>query len=128
MAASELSVIVFDSEYILAVGLAQQLEQAGSRVAAVTNDATSLIDMIRNGTHYNSAILDLRPDDAAFMDLAGEVLVSGVPLVLTNGFDSTVVPHELAHLPIFSKPVNFKDIFASLGGHLVQRGDDDRHR
>ena len=122
--ARDLRVVICEDEYMLALDMAQQLEQHGAVVSGSYVRASELIAGLSDGAMgANAAILDLDLEDAALLAAVDLLQQRGMAVVFCSGYMPSDLPERVAHIPFFSKPASFEDILTTLCETAVRRSD-----
>lgn len=107
-------ILIVDDEYIIGMGLATTLENAGFEVigpAGSVDEAMALLEKRR----CSLAILDVRLGrEETSEPLARHLKDQGIPFFVTSGYLSEQRPHALRGVPSFSKPVGARTILAAV--------------
>ncbi|MGK6321853.1 response regulator [Sphingomonas sp. DT-51] len=115
----ECRVLVVEDEYLLADELTTALEEAGAVVIGPIGDLADAIALIQRGERIDAAILDVNLGGEMIFPAADLLIESGVPIVLTTGYDKSALPSRFSGVPLCEKP------FA--GRRLVQAVDQALH-
>jgi len=108
-----LSILVVENDYYLADDASHALARAGARVlgpCAGAAEALALVDRDRPDCALLDVNLGCGPDFAAARALAAR----GVPIVFVTGYDTAVIPHDLAEAPCLQKPADPRRIVAAV--------------
>ena len=115
VAASELRVLIFEDEYLLASDLSDQVEQLGAQVAGLH---PRLPDPVTSGgaasDTANAAVIDIKLFDQTAFALARQLRQRGYALAFCSGYTRRDLPDDLIGLPFFTKPANAGDIVSAL--------------
>lgn len=122
--AQNLSVVIFEREYLLGLDLAQQLQASGFNVVDIFNDPNKLHDAVLTGQlDFDVALLDLHLDSPDYLGLVSGLNQDGVSVVLTGTSMASNLPEALKPFPYFSKPTVFDQVLAGIRALLALRGD-----
>lgn len=101
-------VLVLEDEPIIAMLLEELVETAGGEADCVTSleGAASAIEQRRPDV----AVLDINIKDRHSFDLARQLADLGVPILFASGYRKTIVPPDMAHVPIVTKPYSLEDL------------------
>jgi hypothetical protein len=105
-----LRVLIVEDEHIVALALADDLEDHG---AVVIGPASSVIE---------AAVLDIQLQSQMVFPVAEALAGRDVPFMFTSGFDASTVPAQFAHVPQCDKPASASavvDMLARLAGKVV---------
>ena len=113
--------LVVEDEYMIAMDMAQALEDLGAEVvgpAASVEDALLLVR--EEGGRLDAALLDINLQDRRVFPVADALAERGVPFVFATGYDAAVIPTPHAATPRCEKPVNKAGLAGILARILVR--------
>ena len=110
----ERRILVVEDEYYLARELADGLMGEGAAVIGPAASVGDALDLINDQRDLHGAILDVNLSGEYVFTLADDLIVRGVPLIFTTGYDRTALPDRFAAVPVCEKPVNLHRILAAL--------------
>lgn len=116
-----LRVLVVEDEYLVALALVDDLEEAGAIVvgpAATVEGALALIAV----HEIEVALLDIQLQATMCFPVADALTGKGVPFLFTTGFDVGVLPPEYAHAPTCEKPASPATVMAMLAALVSNAG------
>lgn len=97
------SVLVLEDDYYLAEDAKATLESAGATVLGPFRAVDSALDAARNG-NADCAVVDINLGGGPNFAPAESLLRMGVPVVFITGYDDSVIPEALSHVPCLQKP------------------------
>jgi len=100
-------VLVVEDEYLLAMDIANSLEDMGVEVigpAASVNEALILIE--KRDEPLDAAVLDINLRNERVYPVADRLSDRGIPYVFTTGYDLAVIPDDYSGVQRCEKPVN----------------------
>lgn len=108
------SALVVEDNMVLAMEVERLLRGAGiESVDAVPNRELAESAIARG--QYDCAILDINLGDETSLPIAGLLVRSGIPVVLTSGYDSKYeLPEDLMNLPRLVKPIGMAQLANAL--------------
>jgi CheY-like chemotaxis protein len=97
-----LRILIVEDEFIVAMELAEEMEQLGATVtASVGTLAEARQQTVGN---LDGVLLDVQLGNDKTYELAADLQAAGTPFILTTGFDTAVLPESLQSIPRLSKP------------------------
>lgn len=96
-------ILVVEDEYLVAIELAQTMEDMGAAIAGMTGSLSEALSLTE--APLDGALVDVQLGAECSFVLVDKLLAAGVPLILTSGYDVAVLPAHLRHCPRISKPV-----------------------
>ena len=60
------------------------------------------------------AVLDVNLGGAPSFDLARAVTAREIPMLFATGYDASIIPPDLAHIPRLQKPVNLRALISAV--------------
>ncbi len=98
-------VLLVEDDFFVASALALCLETDGIEVLGPVGSVSSALDLIRETTHIDGAVLDINLKGAMVYPVADRLRERGVPYVFTTGYDAGAVTQRDPGAPCFEKPV-----------------------
>jgi DNA-binding response OmpR family regulator len=102
-----LRVLVVEDNYFIAVEMCRALRAAGAEIIGPARDLATGLGAIRAG-HVDCAVLDINLRGLMAFQLATELRARDIPTIFATGYDTSVVPDELADTILLEKPVDMK--------------------
>ncbi|EPR17904.1 hypothetical protein M527_14545 [Sphingobium indicum IP26] len=99
-------VLVVEDEYMLAVELVTELEDAGAFVIGPVGDLEDATALIQREQRIDAAILDVNLGGEMVFPAADLLIERGVPVVLTTGYDKSALPPRFSGIPLCEKPIS----------------------
>jgi DNA-binding NtrC family response regulator len=112
------AVLLVEDDFCQARDTQQALQHAGAKVIGPFADSESALRSIA-ARDISCAILDIRLSDGIRFGIASALVEKGVPLMFITGLQPSVIPEELADVPIMQKPVDYRSLMslaASISG------------
>jgi DNA-binding response OmpR family regulator len=100
-----LCVLVVEDDYFIAVEMCSALRAAGAEVIGPARDMETGLAAVRD-EQVDCAVLDINLRGRLAFQLATELRARKVPTIFATGYDSTMIPPELADVTRFEKPVD----------------------
>lgn len=96
-------ILVVEDEYLLAIGLEDDLEELGCAVVGPFMDLESATAASRD-EHFDLAILDVNLNGDMVYPLADELIERGETVLLLTGYSAADLPERFRSLPRIGKP------------------------
>jgi CheY-like chemotaxis protein len=109
-------VLIVEDEHLVALALADDLEEAGAIVVGPAATVGGALDLVQQH-ELDAAVLDIRLNKQFVFPVADTLMERGVPFLFTTGYDADMLPSDYAHVPKCEKPASAStvlDILASL--------------
>jgi DNA-binding NtrC family response regulator len=117
-----LRLLVVEDEFIIAIDLAQTLEDLGAEVVGPAGSVRDALDLVKSqGDRLDGAVLDVNLRDQQVFPVADALAERGVPFVFTTGYDTIVTPERHAAVPRCEKPVDKASLVRLFSGSLSPR-------
>lgn len=100
---SGLRVLVVEDEHLVALALADDLEEVGAVVLGPASTVEGALGLIQQ-YDVEAAVLDIKLQSQMVFPVADVLHGMGVPFLFTTGFDAGGVPEKYAHVPTCEKP------------------------
>jgi CheY-like chemotaxis protein len=104
-------VLVVEDELLIAMDVADSLEEAGASVVGPTSSIEGATSLLRH-SKVKAAVLDIRLRKQLVYPLADALAAQDIPYVFISGLDDEEVPEKYLDVPLCHKP---------FGGHYVAR-------
>jgi CheY-like chemotaxis protein len=102
-----LRLLVVEDEFIIAIDLAQTLEDLGAEVVGPAGSVRDALDLVnREGDRLDGAVLDVNLRDRQVFPVADALAERGIPFAFATGYDAIVTPERHAAAPRCEKPVD----------------------
>jgi FixJ family two-component response regulator len=109
-----LSVLILEDDYYQADDARIALENAGAHVLGPFPRAAEALTKARHAPP-DCALVDANLGNGPSFEPAEELAGMGLPVVFVTGYDQTVIPKSLAHLPCLQKPVQRQSLVDAVG-------------
>ena len=113
-------ILLVESNAIVGLDLAEELEACGYQVSGPFTDAT-VLDRLKGSTP-DLAIVDADLRTEASVDLARELRARGVPILIFSCYDQKHALPEFRTLPWLSMPASLAALHAALDLLVLRRG------
>ncbi len=107
-------ILVIEDEYLIAMGLQEALENAGSVVVGPVPSIDKAIQTIDAEPHIDAAVLDVNLGGALAYSVADKLIARKIPFVFTSGYEDNVLRNRYAHVKTCPKPYLFRAIEEAL--------------
>ena len=108
-----LTILVLEDDYLLAEDTRRTLEAAGATVLGPCRSA-SQARTLTSKKMPDCAIVDINLGEGPNFEPARDFLAQGVPILMTTGYDGSVIPEELREHPCLQKPVPADKILSAV--------------
>lgn len=115
-----LRILVLEDELLTALDLARMIEDCGGEVVGPVGRLEQAQELARR-EHIDAAVLDVQLNGETCLPLAEELLSRDLPVVLTTGYESEMLPDGLSELPRLNKPYADRDFVSIARLYLVRR-------
>jgi two-component SAPR family response regulator len=116
-----LRVLVVEDEHLVALALADDLEEAGAIVVGPAASVEGALGLIAQHA-VDAAVRDIKLQAQMVFPVADVLAAKDVPFLFTSGFDAAVLPAHYADVPTCDKPaspVTLMRMLADLAGRGV---------
>lgn len=107
-------ILLVEDEYLLADELQMALEDAGAVVIGPAADLAGAIGLARSGRPIDGAILDVNLGGEMVFPAADLLIERGVPIILSTGYDASIIPERLRTAARCEKPINIRRIIEAI--------------
>ncbi|MGE0699723.1 MAG: response regulator [Hyphomicrobiaceae bacterium] len=121
MSPQKLHVLVLDDEPLIALDMAQMLEDAGYEVVGPATTLAMAASLVASAPSLAAAVLDMRIDREWVWPLAETIAAKGVPIVLVTGDQLTTMPPALAEAVRIDKPIPEQQLLDALAALVTRR-------
>jgi CheY-like chemotaxis protein len=115
-----LRILVVEDELLTALDLARMIEECGGEVVGPVGRLEQAQELARR-EQIDAAILDVQLDGQTSLALAEELLSRDLPVLLTTGYESDMLPDRLSETARLNKPYSDGDFLRIARQHLVRR-------
>lgn len=115
-------IVILEDDYYQAQDCKLVLEQAGAAVISVSGTFPDLEVMLVEGA-IDAVLVDINLGYGMSFEFARELQNRQIPFVFLTGYDTAILPEDLAGSPYISKPAGQGRIVAALAG-LTSRLQD----
>ncbi|WP_203308300.1 MULTISPECIES: response regulator [Sphingomonas] len=99
-------ILVVEDEYLIADDFARVLTGAGAQVVGPAASLPQGMRLVGDAQALDAAVLDINLRETMVYPLIDRLIGDGVRVLLTSGYDETVIPAAYHHLPRYEKPVS----------------------
>ncbi len=114
-------ILVVEDEYIIAMGLALELQERGAEVIGPAPSIEKALHLTRTAPEMDGALLDVNLQGEMAFPVADALLARGVPFIFVTGYGGDMIPARYAEASRCEKPVNSDDIIAALLAAISRR-------
>jgi CheY-like chemotaxis protein len=107
-------ILVVEDEYLVAMSLAEALQDAGSIVLGPVSSVDKAIKTIESEPHIDGAVLDVNLGGVLAYPVADMLIARKIPFVFTSGYEDNVLRNRYAHVKNCPKPYLFRAIEEAL--------------
>ena len=113
-------ILVAEDQALLAFELVADLEAAGALPVETQSDVPHTLDVIRNGDHFDAAILNVWLHGQLSFPVADELRERGIPFVFVTGSQITAL-HQYPDITAHPKPADMTAVVRSLARIIAKR-------
>ncbi|EQB17794.1 response regulator [Novosphingobium lindaniclasticum] len=106
MTLSHRRILVVEDEYMLAMDLRRDLEDAGAEVIGPEPSVARALSRIPSETKIDAAVLDVNLGDEEAFPVADELTARGIPFVFATGYGDDAVALRFPGVTTCSKPLD----------------------
>jgi CheY-like chemotaxis protein len=106
-------VLVVEDDFFLAEDEKETLESVGATVLGPCADAAEAFALLSH-QRPDCAVLDVNLGGAPSFDLARAMSAQAIPMLFATGYDASVIPPDLAHIPRLQKPVDLRALISAV--------------
>jgi PAS domain S-box-containing protein len=126
-------ILFVDDEGVLLFVGTMTLEQNGYKVTGMPNGEAAIRELLQNPKGYDMVLTDLSMPGMSGLQLAHQVrkIRADLPVILTSGYispDDQAKADRLGIRAILTKPVNTKELLATLAGMFENSANLDKNR
>ena len=111
-------ILVVEDEFYLADDLAAALRQAGAEVLGPAGTVDEAQSFIADGG-FDCAIMDINLRGDMAFPIADRLRDSGIPFLITTGYNSASLPDRFAGVPRVEKPADTRKVIEALPALLA---------
>ena len=104
----DLRILVVEDEYLIAMSLADALENAGSVVVGPVPSVDKAIQKIESEPHIDAAVVDVNLGGVLAYAVADMLIARKIPFVFTSGYEDNVLRNRYAQVKNCPKPYLFR--------------------
>lgn len=99
-----LRLLLVEDEYLLAMYLAEALQDLGAEVLGPVGSVDDALDLIDSEPHIDAAILDVNLRGEPSYAIADVLALRHVPFVFASGYERRMLPERYRDVGICAKP------------------------
>jgi CheY-like chemotaxis protein len=104
----DLRILVVEDEYLIAMSLADALQNAGSVVVGPVPSVDKAIQKIESEPHIDAAVVDVNLGGVLAYAVADMLIARKIPFVFTSGYEDNVLRNRYAQVKNCPKPYLFQ--------------------
>ena len=116
-----LGVLVVEDEPLVAMELADELQDAGAKVIGPTGTLEGAL-ALANAQGVDAAVLDIKLQSDLVYPVADVLADRGVPFIFATGYDSGNLPAGYAKVPTYQKPASAAAVLGLLADSVISSG------
>jgi CheY-like chemotaxis protein len=101
-------ILVVEDEYLIAMSLADALQNAGSVVVGPVPSVDKAIQKIESEPHIDAAVVDVNLGGVLAYAVADMLIARKIPFVFTSGYEDNVLRRRYAQVKNCPKPYLFQ--------------------
>jgi CheY-like chemotaxis protein len=109
-------ILVVEDEYLVAMSLAEALQDAGSIVLGPVSSVDEAINKIESEPHIDGAVLDVNLGGMLAYAVADLLIARKIPFVFTSGYEDNLLRDRYSQVKNCAKPY----LFAAMEEALVE--------
>lgn len=113
------NVLVVEDEYLMAMSLSDELQEAGAKVVGPAASVAKAMRLVDAADAIDFALLDLNLGGESAFPLADVLAARGVPFVFLTGYDASAIPAAYRAVPRLGKPLAADEIVRSVAAALA---------
>jgi len=106
-------VLILEDDFWQADDGRAQLIDAGAEIVTMTGSIESAFASLAT-RNLDIGLLDINLKGLHSFEVARALLGSGVPVLFLTGYESNVLPADLANVPLITKPINWIVVISQL--------------
>ena len=107
-------ILVAEDEYMIAQEIDETLSDAGAETLGPVSSVGEALHLIGSQRRIDGALLDVNLRNEPIWPVVTALLQRNVPIVLTTGYDASVIPRSYVHLPRCEKPTTPRNLARAL--------------
>ena len=107
-------ILIVEDEYLVAMSLAEALQDAGSIVLGPVPSVDKAITKIESEPHIDGAVVDVNLGGVLAYPVADMLIARKIPFVFTSGYEDNVLRSRYAQIKNCPKPYMFQAIEEAL--------------
>lgn len=115
-----LKILVVEDEFLVALDLSRMIQSLGGEVLGPVGTSAAATELLQT-SKLDGAVMDIKLGNESSATLAENLASRGVPVVLTTGYATDMLPENLARMPIVSKPYNKSTFTEAVTKHFSRR-------
>lgn len=108
------SVLLLEDEYVVALGICEELERAGAIVIGPVASVESALALLEDAPPLDAAIVDIRLRDTEAFAVADVLADRSIPYVFATGYERNALPPRFQHVPWCPKPFDLRVLASAL--------------
>ena len=101
-------ILIVEDEYLVAMSLAEALQDAGSIVLGPVPSVDKAITKIESEPHIDGAVVDVNLGGVLAYPVADMLIARKIPFVFTSGYEDNVLRNRYAQVKNCPKPYLFR--------------------
>lgn len=114
-------ILIVEGDYLVALDIAQALEEAGAQVAGIASSVGTALALIARAGRLDGAVVDIDLRGGMASPVADELARHGVPFLFTTACEPGAIPARFAHIIRCEKPFAVSRIVPLLLEQQFQR-------
>jgi CheY-like chemotaxis protein len=111
-------ILVVEDDCVTALDLAETLSAAGAQVVGPAGTIATALELLRQPTRLDIALLDIEVEGSFVFDVADELVKRDVPIIFTTGYERSEIPARFRTARHCEKPVGIAAIARALSEEL----------
>lgn len=106
-------ILIVEDDFYQAEDSRDYLTEAGAVIVAAKGHVPELKNVLGSG-RIDAALLDINVGGNQSFDLARSLLAERVPFAFLTGYDPEILPEDLQHVPLITKPADPASVVAAI--------------
>ena len=98
-------ILLVEDDYLIALDVATQLEDAGATVAGPAPSVATALGLLDREAGVDAAVLDVNLGQENSFPVARVLQERGIPFLFSTGYNPTDIPAEWRHVIVSTKPL-----------------------